>query len=143
MATPAASILKALVAYFNASQGAGTVYAAVGGRLYIAVAKGDTAHPYIVLDVISHEVNYVYQAAKKATERMRAQFTIISDSVGDASECAAILDKLRTRFDDATLSFASSDYTTMQTRRSSSIGPLHADGRMVATQDYIVEVAQV
>ena len=141
--TPMASISKAMYDWYKGDQAAGTVYTLTGGRWYHTTAPENPTFPYIVCDLISGTVEKVYASSHKWIERQRVQCTIISDETHDATEAMQILDALRTRFDDAVLTFSGSDYVTMRCHRSMPAGPFAVDGRMMATQDYIVSCHEV
>ncbi len=130
------SLLKAILAWFNADTSAGTVYVAVSGRFNIPKAPDNITFPHIVGTVISDVPDYVF--GNNPTEQMRFQFSIFSDLRGDAGalEVTQIRDKLRTRFDDAALTFAGSDYTTVEFTRDIATGPDESADRSMGTQDF-------
>lgn len=138
MATPHQTFRKAIYDKFKASQVAGTVYAAVGGRLYSTVAPANATFPYIVVDGISMVETDTFNAN---IENLRVQFSIFSDSRTSDVECLGILDKLNTCFDDTALTLTGTgltSYAHIRMKKDVSVGPFVADKRMMATQDYIL-----
>lgn len=93
--------------------------------------------PYIVGFVVSSIPSFTFPSTY---EGVRFQFTLVSDEPYDLTECAELLDKLRTTYDFTSLSFAGSDadYYSVECRPDIATGPLPVEERMVATQDYLI-----
>lgn len=143
MATSSTSILKSLYAWFKGDQAAGTIYTLLTGRLYYGHVPANVTFPYMFMLVMPAPPGYLFTSAKKAIETIRVQFTLVSDKRQDFEECSTLLDALRTRFDEATLTFTGNDYTGMNCKRDGASGPEPIEDRVVATQDYIATACEV
>lgn len=145
MARSLTSIRKAIYDWFAADQAAGTVYAAVSGRLYANKVPPETDWPYIQFSVID---NMPHWTADHDGERPRVQFSIFAENDEDGLDVEAIATKLRNRFDKAAITFSGSDYSTIGMVPDIGVGPLDATpgedtGRAMYTQDYLYEVEEV
>lgn len=143
MATPSTSTLNAIYDWFEGDQAADTIYTLTAGRLYYGRVPSDTAFPYVFMLAMPAPPSYLITSAKKAIETVRVQFTIVSDKRQDFSECSTLLDALRTRFDEATLTYSGSDYAGMNCKRDGASGPEPVEDRVVATQDYILTACEL
>jgi len=139
MAVALEKIPDAIYAWFAGDQGAGSVYAAVSGRLYYTGSVPEnTAWPFIVFQRISSAPDW---AQGLNNETGRFQFTIFTADDPDGGAAEAIASKLRNRFDWATLTFTGNEYSTVSMRPDVATGPLPAnpgetDKRSMFTQDY-------
>lgn len=68
------AITDAIYTKLTASQGAGTLYAAVGGRIYFTEAPPNTAMPHLVFSSIASPVAHAYGPVIQ--EQMLVQFDI-------------------------------------------------------------------
>ena len=142
MSTPHQTFRKGIFDYFNADQSSGTVYDAVSGRLYGVSAPEDPTFPYLSLMSVSMVEWDTFNLTGQAG---RYQFTAISDNAHDESEILDIMDKLRTRFDHASLTLSGSGLTTftiVDFDPAGDSGPEIIEDRMAATQDYILTAHQ-
>ena len=148
MAISLASLRKAIFDWFNAASGAGTVYAAVGGRFY---TRGSVppAHlltwPYIVMENVYNSPSWTFD---HTIENLRVQFSIFTEDDPDGLDVELIATKLRSRFDQAVLTYTGSDYSTMSMLPEAGIGPMPAnpgesDKRGMYVQDYILKAQEL
>ena len=138
------SLLRAIAAKFNSDTSAGTVHAAVGGRYDCPRAPDKQTFPYVVGNIVDGVSDPLL--SNISVDVVRFQFSIFSDKKTDASECVDIQDKLRTLFDDATLSFSatSNDHATWFVERDIDTGPdVDDDEKMFCTQDYLIRVQRL
>jgi len=145
MAISLVSLRKAIFDWFNASQGAGTVYAAVGGRLYALAAPDRPTWPYIVMDNIYNSPSWTFD---HTSENLRVQFRIFTEDDPDGLDVELIATKLRSRFDKAALTYTGSDYSTKSMLPEPGIGPMAAnpgesDKRGMYIQDYILKAQEL
>lgn len=126
--------------WFRADQSAGTVYAAVSGRMGGPLARANTTYPYITFRVISSSPDW---AVGVNFEKCRIQFTVHTQNDADGMDAELIASKLRNRFDWANLTFDGSEYTTfsMMPVVSAGLMPLE-DDRSQYVQDYMYTVQQ-
>ena len=140
-----ASIRKAIYDWFAASQGAGTPYAAVSGRLYAVQAPADTSWPFIIFDIVSDNSTWTFDYG---IEELRVQFSMYCKDDPDGLDVEVVATALRKRFDKAALTFSGSDYACMEMRPDQGVGPFPAtpgedDKRSAYTQDYLLQVQQL
>lgn len=145
MAISLVSLRKAIFDWFNASQGAGTVYAAVSGRLYALAAPERVTWPYIMFYVISSNPSWTFD---HTIENLRVQFSIFAEDDPDGLDVELIATKLRSRFDQAALTYTGSDYSTMSMLPEMGVGPMAAnpgesDRRGMYVQDYILKAQEL
>ena len=148
MAISLVSLRKAVYDWFKASQAAGTVYAAVAGRLYSggSVPEGKAlTWPFIVFDVVTSNPGHTFSTT---VEELRVQFSIFTKDDPDGIDVELIATKLRTRFDKAALTYSGSDYTNIYCKPDQGVGPMPAnpdesDKRSMYTQDYLLRAEEV
>ena len=92
MALDLHSIRKAIYDWFTASQGAGTPYAAVSGRLYAVQAPADTAWPLIIYDIITNTPDWTFD---HDLEECRVQFSMFCEDDPDGIDVEAVATALR------------------------------------------------
>jgi len=146
MAISLASLRKAIFDWFNADQAAGTVYTAVSGRLFaLQHPPTKVVWPYIVFYVISSNPSWTFD---HTVENLRVQFSIFSEDDPDGLDVELIATKLRTRFDQAVITYSGSDYSTMSLLPETGIGPMPAnpgesDKQSMYIQDYILKAQEL
>jgi len=129
-----AAIQKAIIARFDGDVGAGTVYAAVGGRLWYDRAPEKETTPYIVFRVVD-DVPMRTFADELPTWRVQFDIWDEDPEPNDANDVAK---KLATRFNRCSLTYADGDFTTVGCLREITIGPLREDDYWRITADYLV-----
>lgn len=134
------SLFKAIYDRFAGDQASGSVYEAVGGRLYATRAPENAAFPYIVFFLVS---GFPEEAFGTRIENARFQFSIFSDEQWDDAESMSILTKLRSRFDFCALNFTALDYANVGMIPDTYAGPLSVDERMMIAQDYILRAQTI
>ena len=109
-----ASVARALYNWFGGDQSASSIYAALGGRLYIrGSAPPDTAWPYGVYQILDGRPDW---AQDHTAETLSVQFSLFTDDDPDGAAADELLDKLRARYDHVELTFPGGEYRTIWCR---------------------------
>lgn len=132
------AIQKAIIARFDGDVGAGTVYAAVGGRLYYAEAPEEETRPYIVFTVIDLVTDMTFASN---LIRARVQFDIW-DEDPEPNDVNDIAVKLKTRFHRTALTYADADYTAVGCVLESQVGPMREGAYWRVSADYMVHAQE-
>lgn len=131
---------RAIFDWFNAEQAAGTIYAALTGRLYYAGSvPNDVTWPYATFRTVSETPEWVEGLS---WEHVRVQFSLFEDSDPECAKVDLLRTKLRKRFDWKTITFNGSEYRTLWFKPVASVGGMPADlsehrHRTMSTQDYL------
>lgn len=145
MAQTLGAMQKAIFDWFKADQAVGTIYAALGGRLYYrGTVPQNVTWPYGEFRVIS---NVTTTAESLRFETERVQFSLFAKDDRDCAAVELLISKLRRRFDDKILTFSGSEYTTVRFKPEFGSGAMPAnpgetDKRTMYTQDYLFKAQQ-
>jgi len=104
---------------FNASQGAGTVYAAVSGRMRYGRVRNTDDMPYIIYTFVSDTPFRAFGI--ETFNKIRVSFTCWDER--DQANIEDVASKLRARFDDCTLTYAGAELSHIDVTRQAHFGP--------------------
>lgn len=104
-------LFKAIHAESSGSTGAGSLYAALTGGMYLLEAPQDTNYPYAVLYPISNIPHWTFDSGM---ENALVQFTIYASSSGGAEPVCDLYDKLITLYDFCNLTIDNYDSIYMK-----------------------------
>jgi len=132
------AIQKAVIARFDGAQGAGTVYLAVGGRLWYDEAPEKETTPYVVFRIVDDTFPMTFADTLIKT---RVQFDIWDedpepDTVNDVAK------KLKARFHRQVLTYADADYTHVGCVAESRLGPLREGEYWRVTTDFRIDAQE-
>lgn len=107
------AITDAIYAQLIASQGAGTLHAAVSGRIYHVVAPENATLPLVVFGAVSSQPSVNFDGS--TTETVRVEFTIYGQGFeAGAAAAQAIDDKLLAAIEGQVLSPTGYDRLTIR-----------------------------
>lgn len=114
----------ALYSWFGGDQAEGTIYAAVGGRLYKAgSAPHGVTWPYLTYSLMLNDPEYY---GTKSAEHVRVSFGAWEKDDPDCAKVDLLIAKLRQRFDWRNITFSGNEYRTVWFRPAGSTGGLPA-----------------
>lgn len=116
---------------------------AVGGRYYAEIAPENATFPYVVFNIIDDVPETVWKSGAKRIHNVRVQFTIWDDDQYDGTPVSVIQGKLRAALDYAAVPSVDSAYELVGIWPDVATGPDPVDGRMRATQDYMIRMERL
>ena len=128
-------IFSSLYAHYASEQGAGTVHALTGGRMFRAEAPAGAQRPCLACRWLGGEVTRFFGGS--CLERCRIEFVVAADRQGDQKPAGQIQSALDSRFDGAVLPLAQSECLAIQ-RNGLPVERVQ-DGVTTITSSWVVE----